>query len=200
MILFFAGLRLATAATTLDYDGDGVPNVDDNCISDPNPDQDDEDGDDLGDQCDNCIDVANPFQTDGDEDDVGDECDNCEFFANVDQVDDDGDEVGDVCDNCPGFPNPADPKWGLQPDADADGVGNDCDNCLDVFNADQFDADEDGIGDECDVADPPTEGPLSEGHDDAPMKEEGCLDSEGGTASVIVGLFLLGGAVRRRRS
>lgn len=39
-----------------DVDGDGSPNLDDNCPSDPNPDQADLDGDGLGDVCDRCPD------------------------------------------------------------------------------------------------------------------------------------------------
>jgi MYXO-CTERM domain-containing protein len=71
----------------------------------------------------------------------------------------------------------------------------------DDSNPDQMDSDGDGIGDLCDATAEETKtGPLSEGHDDAPIteKDEGCF-SESSTASVIVGLFLLGGAARRRR-
>jgi len=65
-----------------------------------------------------------------------------------------------------------------------------------------MDSDGDGVGDVCDAAAEETKtGPLSEGHDDGPIaeKEDGCFGSESSTASVIVGLFLLGGAARRRR-
>jgi len=37
-----------------DYDGDGVPNAQDNCPMIPNADQDDADGDGVGDACDEC--------------------------------------------------------------------------------------------------------------------------------------------------
>jgi CSLREA domain-containing protein len=40
------------AVTVADRDGDGVPDPDDNCPDDPNPDQADRDGDGLGDACD----------------------------------------------------------------------------------------------------------------------------------------------------
>jgi hypothetical protein len=46
----------------LDSDGDGWPDVVDNCPSIPNPDQADTDGDGVGDACDNCPLVANPDQ------------------------------------------------------------------------------------------------------------------------------------------
>jgi hypothetical protein len=38
-----------------DTDSDGVPDEDDNCPDDTNPEQDDADGDDIGDVCDNCL-------------------------------------------------------------------------------------------------------------------------------------------------
>ena len=66
-----------------DTDGDGVPDVDDNCPF-----------------------VANPLQEDGDGDGVGDVCDNCPLIANADQSDLDSDGVGDLCDNCPNDFNP----------------------------------------------------------------------------------------------
>jgi hypothetical protein len=58
-----------------DTDGDGFPDVSDNCPSVPNPDQRDHDGDGHGDVCDRCphlFDLADP---DGDGDGVGDACD-----------------------------------------------------------------------------------------------------------------------------
>lgn len=58
-----------------DFDGDGVPNDQDNCPTIVNPDQDDHDGDGVGDECDNCADLANSSQTDIDADGVGDACD-----------------------------------------------------------------------------------------------------------------------------
>ena len=58
-----------------DDDGDGVPNVDDNCPSIANPDQHDEDGDKHGDACDPCPVHANTVETDSDGDGVGDACD-----------------------------------------------------------------------------------------------------------------------------
>jgi hypothetical protein len=65
-----------------DRDGDGVPNLADDCPEAANPDQHDEDGDGVGDACDDCPTVADPSQRDLTEvaaglfpDGVGDACD-----------------------------------------------------------------------------------------------------------------------------
>jgi hypothetical protein len=58
-----------------DFDGDGVRDSDDNCVSTPNPDQANADGDRNGDPCDNCPVKPNPDQRDGDGDGIGDACD-----------------------------------------------------------------------------------------------------------------------------
>ena len=81
-----------------DLDGDGVPNVDDNCSSDPNPDQADFDKDGVGDLCDNCPLFSNPDQNNSDGDSLGDVCDNCPDLTNENQMDSDGNGLGDVCD------------------------------------------------------------------------------------------------------
>jgi hypothetical protein len=98
------GLYLDPAS--LDDDGDGVLDSEDNCPDTANPDQNDSDEDGLGDVCDNCIDISNPDQNDTDGDGMGDDCDDC--------TDSDGDGFGDpgfaanTCaeDNCPETPNP----------------------------------------------------------------------------------------------
>ncbi len=117
-----------------DSDEDGVRDVVDNCVSIPNPDQEDRDADHFGDACDNCPDLSNPAQSDLDDDGWGNGCDNCETTANPDQGDLDGDGKGDPCD----------------PDLDGDGRLNGQDNCPNVPNADQVDLDHDWVGDACD--------------------------------------------------
>lgn len=99
----------------------------------------------VGDECDNCVDDPNPDQEDADEDGVGDECDNCVDTPNPEQEDDDGDGVGDNCDNCTAVPNPD-----QEPDQECDGTPDARDNCPSNFNPNQADYDEDTIGDVCD--------------------------------------------------
>lgn len=94
-----------------DVDGDGIPNVEDNCPDVFNPNQSDLDGDGLGDMCD----------PDDDDDGVDDADDNCPYSSNPGQADSDGDGVGDSCDNCPSVSNPD------QADFNGDGVGDECD-------------------------------------------------------------------------
>ncbi len=74
-----------------DADCDGVPDADDNCPFEFNPDQLDADGDGDGDACD----------ADDDNDGVLDEEDNCDLVFNPDQADADDDGIGDVCDPFP---------------------------------------------------------------------------------------------------
>jgi len=98
------GVHLSPAS--VDDDGDGILNWDDNCPGDSNPGQEDVDTDGVGDVCDNCPMDANSDQADGDGDGSGDVCDAC--------MDTDGDGYGDpgypdnLCeeDNCPGVYNP----------------------------------------------------------------------------------------------
>ena len=142
---FSAGLGILDE--NYDSDGDGIPDLADNCPTVANPDQTDTDGDKVGNACDpdidgdgvlngqdNCPTIANSTQMDQDGDGVGDVCDNCPAVANPDQADIDNDKIGDACD----------------PDWDNDGVANEVDNCLLVKNATQADTDGDGMGDLCD--------------------------------------------------
>lgn len=71
-----------------DTDKDGVPDISDNCVSSPNPDQADINNNQRGDSCD-----------DFDQDTIVNEQDNCPNNPNFDQRDTDGDGIGDVCDN-----------------------------------------------------------------------------------------------------
>ncbi|MBM4398102.1 MAG: thrombospondin type 3 repeat-containing protein, partial [Deltaproteobacteria bacterium] len=174
-----------------DLDGDGVKNLDDNCLEVPNPDQSDTDQDGDGDLCDsdddndgipdladNCRHVPNPFQQDCDKDGAGDACED----------DADADGVADAADNCP------DCKWNPgQEDADADGAGDACDpdddgdfvpdaadNCPLLANGDQADTDKDGAGDACD---PDDDGDgVADGDDNCPLHanaDQSDLDQDG---------------------
>ncbi|MEM9525109.1 MAG: PKD domain-containing protein, partial [Bacteroidota bacterium] len=122
-----------------DTDNDDVPDTDDNCPTEPNPDQADFDSDNEGDVCD----------PDDDNDGVLD-IDDCDpFDASVGgpttyYADFDGD----------GFGDPGDSQESCtQPDGY---VLDNTDNCPDDFNPDQMDTDADGKGDACDL-DEPTE-------------------------------------------
>ncbi len=68
--------NFVTVTNLIDFDGDGVPDIDDNCPT-----------------------VFNPGQEDFDDDGVGDVCDNCPGRYNPDQLDTNGDGVGDVCED-----------------------------------------------------------------------------------------------------
>ncbi|GAB5451356.1 MAG: hypothetical protein Hals2KO_16840 [Halioglobus sp.] len=58
-----------------DTDGDEIPDAEDNCPLDANPDQSDVEGDNVGDVCDNCPGLPNEDQLDNDEDGIGNVCD-----------------------------------------------------------------------------------------------------------------------------
>jgi len=157
--------RIPDVCESSDFDGDGVPNLTDNCPMTVNPGQTDTDGDGVGDACDNCVSVANADQRDVDGDGIGDRCDNCTAVANALQTDTDGDGRGDACDNCPTIANsdqtdsdhdmigdPCDAcPLDIANDRDADGVCGNVDNCPTVANTNQIDTDHDGLGDKCDT-------------------------------------------------
>lgn len=149
-----------TTASTIDIDGDGIPDVSDNCPTKANNNQSDIDRDGLGDVCDD----------DMDGDAIVNTRDNCQMVSNPDQLDTNGDGIGDACtndrdgdgvqdtkDNCPLIANPK------QEDADKNGIGDACqdtdndlvidsrDNCPTVPNTNQLDQDGDGIGNACDT-------------------------------------------------
>jgi Thrombospondin type 3 repeat len=102
---------------TSDNDGDGIVNVDDNCVLVANAEQADGDGDEIGDACDPCLEGDTQIGVDGDLDGIDDGCDSCLSGRNHDE---DADGIGDDCDVCPGVPD-------LAQDGDSDGVGDACD-------------------------------------------------------------------------
>jgi len=108
-----------------DMDGDGIPNIYDNCPDEYNPDQDDTDGDGAGDACDNCPEDFNPDQDDTDQDGFGDACDNCPDDFNPDQNDTDSDGEGDACDCGDGYCN--------SPYEDPENCPDDCNECGDGY-------------------------------------------------------------------
>ena len=142
-----------------DSDGDGTPDLEDNCAGVHNPSLSDMDKDFVGDACDNCVAIYNPSQSDSDSNGIGDACegmdtdsdgfpdflDNCPLAPNPGQSDADGDSDGDACDSCT--------------DTDFDGLGNPgfpagiCppDNCPRIANPVQADFDSDTLGDLCDA-------------------------------------------------
>ena len=93
-----------TEASGPDFDGDGVADRDDNCVSSTNPDQANRDGDAFGDACDHCPDLPTELDHDEDGDGTGDECDRCPIDPDF-QSDKDGDSVGDPCDRADGVQN-----------------------------------------------------------------------------------------------
>lgn len=70
-----------------DVDKDGIPDIVDNCVSTPNPEQTDKNQNGRGDACDD-------FDRDG----VINYHDNCPETPNSSQKDSDGDGIGDACD------------------------------------------------------------------------------------------------------
>jgi cytosine/adenosine deaminase-related metal-dependent hydrolase len=110
-----AGSTIYTGApSATDGDGDGIPDVSDNCPHTFNPvrpvdggAQGDVDHDGVGDACDPCPFDANTTEctasllADRDRDGVPNEMDNCPETFNPDQADADHDGRGDACDTCP---------------------------------------------------------------------------------------------------
>ncbi|MBN2107933.1 MAG: DUF1566 domain-containing protein [Deltaproteobacteria bacterium] len=94
--------------TLPDADSDGVPDANDNCLSQYNPLQLDADSDGIGDLCDTspgcggCGQTACESYGDTDKDGIPDFIDNCPNRCNVQQLDADKDGIGDVCDTAPG--------------------------------------------------------------------------------------------------
>ena len=154
--------RAVVSSSSLDSDGDGLPDGVDDYPNDANE-TEDSDGDGVGDNSDQF--PYDPSQYDGDSDGDGtpDGMDDFPYDAN-ETTDSDGDGVGD---NSDAFPDDANETH----DDDSDGVGNNSDafpddpdethdddgdgvgNNTDVFPQDpdeQFDKDGDGVGDNAD--------------------------------------------------
>ncbi len=178
-----------------DQDGDGVPDGQDNCPSNSNPDQKNVDDDFFGDVCDGCPDDSNKSDpgicgcgeddldydrdtildcedtcprdpdNDGDKDSICMPEDNCPVLANPAQEDIDNDGKGDICDLCP---------LDASDDSDDDGFCYSDDNCPGFTNPEQEDCDGDGLGDACDfVPDGGTCGEDSDG-DGTPDERDNC--------------------------
>ncbi len=137
-----------------DFDGDGVEDSVDNCLSIINPLQENADGDTEGNACD----------IDDDNDGVLDGSDNCQLDANPGQADTDADGIGDVCDPTP---TGGTGGGGTTTDSDGDGIDNDVDNCPVHANADQSDNDSDNLGDVCDLDD--DEDSILDSNDNCPL-------------------------------
>jgi hypothetical protein len=148
---------------TIDGDGDGIPDSEDNCPGTDNAGQADSDSDGVGDACDPCPDDPD---NDIDGDGVCGDVDNCPNDPNDNQADNDEDGAGDVCDD----------------DDDNDGVTDDIDNCQFDANDDQADFDDDGAGDVCDDDD--DDDGLGDDVDQCPNTPQGEVVDEAGCAIV----------------
>ncbi|GMU19966.1 MAG: hypothetical protein AMXMBFR13_00670 [Phycisphaerae bacterium] len=151
-----------------DNDGDGSPNVLDNCPAISNPEQLDDDGDGVGNVCDNCPGFDD--REDEDNDGIPDSCDDCPgdqhkiepgvCGCGTPDVDEDADGLVDCQDPCPGSDNRLDADGDGTPDcldecAGEPDVDTDGDTVLDCRDQcpgsdDRIDEDGDNVPDDCD--------------------------------------------------
>ncbi len=103
----------------------------------------DDDGDGINNLEDNCIVIANPQQWDKDKDGLGNECDDDIDGDGVSNLDEEAE--GTLVWNEFSFLGQS-----LEKDRDQDGFANEADNCPDILNQGQWDNDKDGLGNECD--------------------------------------------------
>ena len=163
-----------------DDDGDGIPDISDNCPTIWNAAQSNVDGDAQGNACDNDIDNDGVLDDGDNSGVVGDHLctlgstagcdDNCRYVFNPGQTDSDRDGISDACDdsdgdsipdgmdNCPGVPNrdqgdmDGDKIGDLcDPNMDGDQSSNSLDNCPSIPNDGQANRDGDRYGDACDL-------------------------------------------------
>lgn len=152
---------------SLDQDGDGVGDGQDNCRRIANPNQSDHDSDTIGDVCDedddgdgieDSLDQCPMGSTGWSADSSTDhDADGCRDSTSED-TDDDSDGIADMDDACPFGPvgwvsnNESDVNSDgcSDQDSDSDGHLDHVDNCPSVENPVQGDMDGDGIGDRCD--------------------------------------------------
>lgn len=170
-----------------DTDGDGIPDLTDQCPTEAGPATllgcPDTDGDGLADKNDKCPDVAGPATMmgcpDADGDGVTDAEDNCPSEAGPATnngcpiTDRDGDGTADVDDKCPDQAGPISNDGCPVFDRDNDGVADADDRCPDQSGsvAMQGCPDTDGDG----VADPQDRCPNEAG----PASAQGCPDTDG---------------------
>lgn len=107
----------------------------------------DGDGDGVPDVIDNCPNVANPLQEDLDNNGVGDVCEK-------EQDKDPVGPGGACTDTSQCQSGLACYEGTCQLDSDGDGVPDEHDNCPNIANPDQLDSNNNGVGDACDVKDP----------------------------------------------
>jgi hypothetical protein len=157
-VLFLSLLLVSTLSFAQDTDMDGVPDVNDNCVTNYNPNQSDFDTDGVGDVCDQCL--GDDATGDSDGDGVCDNQDQCPGYD--DALDSDADGTADGCDICDGYtdifdsdgdgmPDGCDVCWGddASGDSDGDGVCDDIDWC--IGDDSTGDMDGDGVCEDMDM-------------------------------------------------